>query len=105
MWLAIERSTALRELGRSEDARRAAGEVVRDLEARPEADRPRAIEAAARLALAQASAAAGDLEAARTQAEQAVALRRAHDEPDSRELARALRVSSLLQAARAKAGS
>jgi tetratricopeptide (TPR) repeat protein len=102
--LAIERSAALRALGRADDARRVAAEVVQDLEARPEADRPRAIEASARLAWAQASAAAGDLAAARAQAERAVALRRSHDEPESRELARALRVWSQLQAGGGKRG-
>jgi serine/threonine-protein kinase len=103
-WLAIERSAALRALGRADDARQVAGDVVRELEARPEGERPRAIEASARLAWAEASAAAGDSATAREQAGRAVALRRAHDEPDSLELARALRVASQVQTGRGKPG-
>jgi tetratricopeptide (TPR) repeat protein len=91
LWLAIERSRALCASGQCAGAVQAAAAAVRELETLPQDQRPKAIEASARLALGEALAARGDLSRARTQLEQAVALRSAHDETGSRELERAAR--------------
>lgn len=102
LWLAIERSNALRVSGRPAEAAQAAGEAVRELDGRPAGERPRAIEAAARLALGEALAGQGDVRGARVQLQQAVDLRAAFDEPGSRELVRAARALTSVASASAR---